>query len=555
MPIWFPYGLSQVIRMQAHERSTGPARPNHAPRASNSDHAHSPLVSSADGWDGTSRPARPELQSSRRPTAGRRLRPGLQDTLDRLSRPAEPPVNRPAEPADGAPLTAARPDAGPDGGLNGRGPDVVARNGASPDGASRNGASPDSAPQRSALPEDAPDLSSAPQVQAPAVAAPPKPRAADSVPGQQAAPANVAPAEPAGDRKTRTLRVGVVGVGYWGIKHVRALEKVDGVAAVVGIDERLAGEPDSTLTALGVDQYGDVESALPNVDALVIATPPSTHTAIGLRAIEAGKHVLIEKPLATSSAEARSLIEAADAAGVILMAGHTFEHNAAVHKLRDLVRGRDLGQLYYLDCARLNLGLYREDVGVIADLAPHDISIANYVLGSRPTTVTAWGSRFVGTDHEDVAFLRLDYADVGVRASIQVSWLSPVKVRRVTAVGSQRMAVYDDLAEDERIRVYDKSAVPAARDNGMTYHQGDTVLPHVEFAEPLAVQDQEFVRCVQTGDRPAADGTSGLAVVQALDAAQISLREQRPVSIAELNQVPSAAAALRLASEPPLRSA
>jgi predicted dehydrogenase len=304
-----------------------------------------------------------------------------------------------------------------------------------------------------------------------------------------------------------------------------------------------------------VDQYGDVESALPNVDALVIATPPSTHATIGLQAIAAGKHVLIEKPLATNSAEARSLIEAADGAGVVLMAGHTFEHNAAVHKLRDLIRGRDLGQLYYLDCARLNLGLYREDVGVIADLAPHDISIANYVLGSRPTTVTAWGSRFVGTEHEDVAFLRLDYADVGVRASIQVSWLSPVKVRRVTAVGSQRMAVYDDLAEDERIRVYDKSAVPAARDNGMTYHQGDTILPHVEFAEPLAVQDQEFVRCVQAGDRPASDGSSGLSVVQVLDAAQISLREQRTVSIAEVNQATSAAAALRLANEPPLRSA
>jgi predicted dehydrogenase len=531
MPIWFPYGLSQVIRMQAHERASGPARPNRAPRSNNNERAHPPWVSSAAGWEGASRQARAEQQGSRRPGSRRRLRPGLQGTLDRLSRPAEPAAD--------APLTAAPLAAMHDGGPNGQ----------APDRASRNGTSPGGAPQ-----EGAPGIA-VPRVQAPAVSAPPKPRTAESAAGPQAALADAAPSGSAGDSKTRTLRVGVVGVGYWGIKHVRALEKVDGVSAVVAIDERLAGKPDNTLTALGVDQYGDVESALPNVDALVIATPPSTHAAIGLQAIAAGKHILIEKPLATNSAEARSLIEAADGTGVVLMAGHTFEHNAAVHKLRDLIRGRDLGQLYYLDCARLNLGLYREDVGVIADLAPHDISIANYVLGSRPTTVTAWGSRFVGTDHEDVAFLRLDYADVGVRASIQVSWLSPVKVRRVTAVGSQRMAVYDDLAEDERIRVYDKSAVPAARDNGMTYHQGDTILPHVEFAEPLAVQDQEFVRCVQTGDRPAADGNSGLSVVQVLDAAQISVREQRPVSIAEVNQATSAAAALRLANEPPLRSA
>jgi predicted dehydrogenase len=405
-------------------------------------------------------------------------------------------------------------------------------------------------------PPDAVSNGAAPRTPAAGSAPAPRPRAAEAPAGQpETTPVRAAASGPASDRKTRTLRVGVVGVGYWGIKHVRALEKVDGVAAVAAIDERLAGEPDGTLTALGVDQYGDLESALPNVDALVIATPPSTHTALGLQAIAAGKHVLIEKPLATSSAEARSLIEAADAAGVVLMAGHTFEHNAAVHKLRELIRGRDLGQLYYLDCARLNLGLYREDVGVIADLAPHDISIANFVLGSRPTTVHAWGSRFVGPDHEDVAFLRLDYADVGVRASLQVSWLSPVKVRRVTAVGSKRMAVYDDLAEDERIRVYDKSAVPAARDNGMTYHQGDTILPHVEFNEPLAVQDQEFVSCIQTGKKPVADGYSGLSVVQVLDAAQMSLREQRPVSIAELSQAPAAAAALRLAGQPPARSA
>jgi predicted dehydrogenase len=397
---------------------------------------------------------------------------------------------------------------------------------------------PTSAPPVPARPGPA-DPADAADPAAPASPAPPLPRDGST-------PVNPASAGDLRRRAPLTVRVGVVGVGYWGAKHLRALEKVQGVSAVVAIDERLEDKPDTNLAAMGIDQYGDLATALPKVDALVIATPPSTHYDLGLQAIAAGKHVLIEKPLATNAAEAKGLISAADAAGVVLMSGHTFEHNAAVHKLREVIRERDLGQLYYLDCARLNLGLYRDDVGVIADLAPHDISIANYVLSSRPTTVTAWGSRFVGLDHEDVAFLRLDYADIGVRASIQVSWLSPVKVRRVTAVGSQRMAVYDDMAEDERIRIYDKSAIPAARGDdqqGMTYHQGDTVMPYVAFAEPLAVQDQEFVSCVRNGRQPSADGFSGLSVVQVLDAAQISLREQRPVSIAEISQISAPGAA------------
>jgi predicted dehydrogenase len=159
------------------------------------------------------------------------------------------------------------------------------------------------------------------------------------------------------------LRVGVVGVGYWGSRHMRVLRSTTGVAAVTGIDQRYAGE------------------ALPSVDAVVIATPPSSHAALGLQAIAAGKHVLIERPLAVTATEARALMEAADAAGVVLMSGHTFEHNAAVRRLRELIRSGDLGRIYYLDCARLNLGLYQSDVNVIVALASHDISIANFVLG------------------------------------------------------------------------------------------------------------------------------------------------------------------------------
>jgi predicted dehydrogenase len=242
--------------------------------------------------------------------------------------------------------------------------------------------------------------------------------------------------------------------------------------------------------------------------------------------------------MATTTDAARSLVEAADAAGVVLMPGHTFEHNAAVHKLRDLVRAGHLGRLFYLDCARLNLGLYQADVNVILDLAPHDISISNFVLDSRPTTVTAWGSRHVHPEHEDVAYLRLDYADLGVRTNIHVSWLDPHKVRRITAVGSKKMAVYNDMADGERIRVYDKAAVPPDDSDGplsaVAYHLGDIVSPFVPFAEPLAVQDQHFVDCITSNSAPVVDGSSGVAVVQVLECAQISLREQRSVALAEV---------------------
>jgi predicted dehydrogenase len=348
------------------------------------------------------------------------------------------------------------------------------------------------------------------------------------------------------------LRVGVVGVGYWGSKHMRVLRSTTRVAAAIGIDERYAGggrTPDSDGVA-----FAALAEALPSVDAVVIATPPSSHAALGLQAIAAGKHVLIEKPLAVTAAEARALVEAAEAAGVVLMSGHTFEHNAAVHKLRELVRGGDLGRIYYLDCARLNLGLYQSDVNVIVDLAPHDISIANFVLGSRPTTVTAWGSRHVHPAHEDVAHLRLDYAELGVRVNIHVSWLDPRKVRRVTVVGSKKMAIYDDMNAEERIRVYDKAAMPPVDGeeplSGVAYHLGDVVSPYIAFSEPLAVQDQHFVDCVLGGTRPAADGGSGLSVVEVLECAQISLAEQRPVALAEASRQHAPAAARTFVSAP-----
>lgn len=347
-------------------------------------------------------------------------------------------------------------------------------------------------------------------------------------------------------RRSGRIRVGVVGVGYWGSRHVRVLRSTTGVASVIGIDQRFAGQAGQPQPVdCDVVGYADLGDALPEVDAVVIATPPSSHYSLGLQAIEAGKHVLIEKPFAASLDQARALVEAAETAGIVLMPGLTFLYNAAVHKLRDVVRG-ELGDLYYLDCERLNLGLYQPDTNVIHDLAPHDISIANFVLDSRPTTVTAWGSRYVHPKHEDVAHLRLDYSDVGAAVNIHVSWLNPHKVRRITAVGSRRMVVYDEMAVDERIRVYDKFAMAPQEDSGplaqVAYHFGDVVSPFIDFAEPLAVQDQDFVNCVIEDRDPTTNGHHGLAVVEVLECARISLQEHRPVAVAEVAQVPSGSA-------------
>ena len=261
-------------------------------------------------------------------------------------------------------------------------------------------------------------------------------------------------------RRTGGLRIALAGCGYWGSKHFRVLHAADHVDEVVLVDSRVDRVQNLTRSYRATRCFPSLGSALPHVDAVVVATPPSTHVPLALAAIRAGKHVLVEKPLAPTSAGARTLISAAAAAGVVLMVGHTFEYNPAVRKLAELVRSGELGELYYIDSARLNLGLYQNDVNVILDLAPHDVSIINYVLGRKPVAVQAWASRHAHQRLEDVAYLRLLYDDClddrGPSANIHVSWLDPCKVRRVTAVGSKKMAVYDDLAADERIRILDK---------------------------------------------------------------------------------------------------
>jgi predicted dehydrogenase len=261
---------------------------------------------------------------------------------------------------------------------------------------------------------------------------------------------------------------------------------------------------------------------------------------LAMKAMERGKDVMVEKPLGRSVAEVLTMMELAAERQAVLMVGHTFEYHAAVWKLRAMVQSGELGDLYYLNTARLNLGLYQNDVNVLFDLAPHDISILNYVLSSQPDSVECWASRHAHRQLEDVGYLRLHYPNPDLFANVHVSWLDPCKVRTVTAVGSERMVVFNDLSTEERIRVHNKgvSAPPAVEGDitqpPMSYRYGDVVSPYLVVNEPLSVEDQHFVDCVLTRTRPQTDGANGLAVVAVLEAAERSIREHRAVQIDEV---------------------
>ncbi|HVP57148.1 MAG TPA: Gfo/Idh/MocA family oxidoreductase, partial [bacterium] len=259
------------------------------------------------------------------------------------------------------------------------------------------------------------------------------------------------------------------------------------------------------------------------VKAIAIATPVSTHYPIAKACLQGGKHVLIEKPLAASIAEAEDLNRIAKAGNVVLFAGHTFIYNAAVQKMKDLVESGELGETFYVSSIRVNLGLFQEDINVIWDLAPHDISILNYIFGRDPVTVSTFARSYIRPGIEDVAFITLQYPK-GVVAHIHVSWLDPCKIRRTTLVGSKKMLVYDDTSTLEKIRVYDKGVTiqPHYDTFGefqLAYRFGDIIVPKINDVEPLKVECLHFMECVRNGGVPKSDGTSGLSVVKVVERA------------------------------------
>jgi predicted dehydrogenase len=327
-----------------------------------------------------------------------------------------------------------------------------------------------------------------------------------------------------------TTRMAVVGYGYWGSKHVRVLSSIPDVAVTV-VDahpDRLAEAATQFPGARLATDLGDV---LGDIDAVVVATPPGSHAAIARRALAAGRHVLVEKPLTTTVADAEMLVCLAAERGVHLMVGHTFEYNPAVWKLRELVRSGALGRVLYVDTARLSLGRYQPDVNVVWDLAPHDISIVSYILDEMPAATAVWAHRNIGGPHADVAHLRLEFPRTGTQAFVHVSWLSPRKVRQVIVVGEKKMAVYDDMSDNERIRIYDIGVDVGSIDDPseafalpVSYRTGDITSPYIPFNEPLLLQDQHFVECIRTGAQPRTPGRRGLDIVRVLaEADQVDL--------------------------------
>jgi predicted dehydrogenase len=330
-------------------------------------------------------------------------------------------------------------------------------------------------------------------------------------------------------RRRTSTEIAVVGFGYWGSKHVRVLSGIpDVTVTVIDHDHHRLAEAIARYPSVRVaTQLCDV---LDEVDAVAVATPPTSHFAVAHEVLTAGKHVMVEKPLATTVPDAAALVETAARLDRVLMVAHTFEYNAAVRKLRDIIRSGALGRVLYIDAARLNLGLYRGDVNVIWDLSPHDISIASYLLDDFPVSCSVWALRNVGPRHADVAYVRLEFP--GTHAFVHVSWLNPDKVRRTTVVGEQKMAVYDDLSDKERIRIYDIGVDPteaegseAPGDMPVSYRTGDIIAPFVPFREPLLVQDEHFVECVRNGIQPDTPGERGLDIVRVLAATDVALAQ------------------------------
>jgi predicted dehydrogenase len=323
------------------------------------------------------------------------------------------------------------------------------------------------------------------------------------------------------------MRVGVVGCGYWGPNLIRNLlesrrcESLTVCDADPGRLERARGRFPHLACVRSVDELLGDQS----IEAVVVATPVSTHHSIAKECLLSGRHTFVEKPLAASSIEAEDLVRTAAAAGLTLMVGHTFEFSPPVMKVKKVIESGDLGQIYYASAIRVNLGIHQKDVSVVWDLAPHDLSMFLYWLGELPTAVSMMGGAFVQPDISDVAFINLQF-ESGTIANVQVSWLSPSKLRRTTIVGSKQMLIYDDTNPTERVKIYDRGVEfkdPVTYgEYALTYRTGDIVAPHVPATEPLQLLVNHFLECAETGARPRTDGESGLRVVRILEAIERS---------------------------------
>jgi len=326
------------------------------------------------------------------------------------------------------------------------------------------------------------------------------------------------------------IGVGIVGFGYWGPNIVRNFNSVEGCRIVRICDARVDALERAKRAYPDVETTSDLRALIqaPDIDAVAVVTPVSTHFELAKKALENGKHVFVEKPFTATSGQAEDLIELAERKGLKIMVDHTFLFTGAVRKIKQLVDGGEMGRIYYYDSTRVNLGLFQHDVNVIWDLAPHDISIMDYVIAQKPEAVVATGQNHF-SEHEYVAYVTVYFSD-HVIAHLNVNWLSPVKVRTTLLGGEKKMLVWNDLDADEKIKVYDKGVNIENRqgvyDLLVSYRSGDMWSPKVEQTEALKLETEHFIDCIVNDQKPLSDGHSGYRVVKMLEAAEKSLKNR-----------------------------
>jgi predicted dehydrogenase len=324
------------------------------------------------------------------------------------------------------------------------------------------------------------------------------------------------------------MKIAVVGLGYWGPNLVRNFLGTDGVDGVVACDvapRRLEAIKKKFPVVETSTSFDDV-LADDTVTGVVIATPVSTHYPLGMKVLEAGKHLLLEKPMAAKTSEAEELLERAYAKMLTLMVDHTFVYTSAVQKMKELISKGEIGDVLYFDSVRINLGLFQHDTNVIWDLAPHDISIMDYLIEDKPVAVSCMGINHF-SEFEDVAYLTVHFNERLI-AQFHVNWLSPVKVRRILVGGTKLMVVYDDMENSEKIKVYDRGVDVKDEDSVykklVQYRTGNMYSPNIDPGEALSRMTSEFVDCINTGKPSISDGQAGLNVVKVLEAANISVK-------------------------------
>lgn len=339
------------------------------------------------------------------------------------------------------------------------------------------------------------------------------------------------------------VRIGVIGYGYWGPNLVRNFAEAADTQVIAVADMRSDRLQLAKRRYPGIDAVLDYRDLLknPEVDAVAISTPVSTHFQLAMEALQAGKHVLVEKPMTASSDQAMRLIDEAARRNLVLMVDHTFVYTGAVRKIRDLITSGAIGDVYYYDSTRVNLGLFQHDVNVIWDLAVHDLSIMDYILPEVPLEVSATGIGHVTGAGEDTAYVSLFYSG-SIIAHLNVNWLSPVKIRRTLIGGTKSMIVYDDIETSEKIKIYDKGVVVRNGPESLykmlvSYRSGDMSAPRLDMTEALNVEAQHFAECIRNGTTPITDGHAGLRVVNVLEAATQSIKQRGKSVRVGLSQV------------------